>query len=203
MARTSAMRCEMKMTSLPSAASCRVSSSSQSVSRARQRRGRLVEDEDARVLGEPLGDLDDLPLGERQPPQLLVGPQRRESGSARTARASRRRIAARSTVRSAVQRLAAEPDVLLDRQVGDQRQFLEDGGDAARAGRRPDWPGDRAAPSSRIVPSSGRTAPARIWMKVLLPAPFSPSRACTSPARARELGVASARRCRHSASTGR
>ena len=44
----------------------------------RQRRGRLVEDEDARVLGEPLGDLDDLPFGQRQPPHFLVGLQRRE-----------------------------------------------------------------------------------------------------------------------------
>ncbi len=34
---------------------------------------RLVEDQDARVLGQPLGDLDDLPFGEREAAQLLVG----------------------------------------------------------------------------------------------------------------------------------
>ena len=38
----------------------------------RQRRGRLVEDEDFGIAGERLGDLDHLPLGERQPADLLV-----------------------------------------------------------------------------------------------------------------------------------
>src|ERR1700758_1669353 len=36
-------------------------------------------------------------------------------------------------------------------------------------------------PSMRISPESGRYAPARIFINVLLPAPFSPIRACTSP----------------------
>ncbi len=36
-------------------------------------------------------------------------------------------------------------------------------------------------PSSRIRPSSGRTIPERMFMSVDLPAPFSPSRQCTSP----------------------
>ena len=39
----------------------------------------------------------------------------------------------------------------------------------------------------------------RIWMKVLLPAPFSPSSACTSPARGAESRARSAPRCRRSA----
>src|SRR5918999_1667152 len=38
-----------------------------------------------------------------------------------------------------------------------------------------------AWPSTRIVPSSGWMAPARIFISVLLPAPFSPTRASTSP----------------------
>ena len=73
------MRCEMKMTSLPSPASCRgeleqplgLAGGSAEVASSRMRmRG---------SLGQPLGDLDDLPLGQRQPAHLLVGAQRRES----------------------------------------------------------------------------------------------------------------------------
>src|SRR5581483_3918857 len=39
------------------------------------------------------------------------------------------------------------------------------------------------APSIRIVPASGRSRPERIPIRVDLPAPFSPSRQCTSPPR--------------------
>src|SRR5713101_4949163 len=38
-------------------------------------------------------------------------------------------------------------------------------------------------PSKRMLPASGRCAPASTLMRVLLPAPFSPSNANTSPAR--------------------
>src|SRR6185503_6087410 len=40
-----------------------------------------------------------------------------------------------------------------------------------------------ARPSTRTTPSSGRYSPARTFMSVLLPAPFSPSRAWISPCR--------------------
>ena len=69
--RTSAMRCEMKMTSRPSAASSRVSPSSHSASRAGSAEVASSRIRTRGVLGEALGDLDDLPLGERQAPQLL------------------------------------------------------------------------------------------------------------------------------------
>src|SRR6266571_6562805 len=52
--------------------------------------------------------------------------------------------------------------------------------------RRCASPGSRMAvslPSRRMLPASGRCAPASTLMSVLLPAPFSPSRARTSPAR--------------------
>jgi hypothetical protein len=45
--------------------------------------------------------------------------------------------------------------------------------------------GDRATygrPRTAIVPASGRTAPVRIFTRVLLPAPFAPMSAWTSPA---------------------
>src|SRR5258705_8273275 len=37
-------------------------------------------------------------------------------------------------------------------------------------------------PSSSMEPASGRSAPLKTFMSVLLPAPFSPMSACTSPA---------------------
>ena len=43
-------------------------------------------------------------------------------------------------------------------------------------------PGRRPRPRSRISPASGAWTPARILISVDLPAPFSPSSACTSPA---------------------
>jgi hypothetical protein len=39
-------------------------------------------------------------------------------------------------------------------------------------------------PYRLIAPSSGRYSPVRMFESVLLPAPFSPRRACTSPAAA-------------------
>src|SRR6056297_262816 len=47
------------------------------------------------------------------------------------------------------------------------------------------WPGPRirtSVPSNAMMPPSGAYTPARILMSVLFPAPFSPSRACTSAA---------------------
>src|SRR5271155_1633432 len=52
--------------------------------------------------------------------------------------------------------------------------------------RRCASPGSRSvagSPSSWMLPPSGATAPARILMRVLLPAPFSPISASVSPAR--------------------
>src|SRR4051794_24805077 len=40
-----------------------------------------------------------------------------------------------------------------------------------------------SAPSTSIVPSSGRCMPYKIFIRVDLPAPFSPQSACTSPRR--------------------
>ncbi len=63
---TSAVRWEMKMTQ-PALPRQLARELEQPVRLAgRQRRRRLVEDQDARILGQALGDLDDLPLGECQ-----------------------------------------------------------------------------------------------------------------------------------------
>ena len=52
------------------------------------------------------------------------------------------------------ERLAAEPDVLLDGEVGDQRQFLEDGARRRRAAPRSDWRRDRARRAAGSRPAS-------------------------------------------------
>ena len=104
-----------------------------------ERRGRLVEDEDRRVASKRLGDLDHLTLGERQPADLDVGAR---DGDA-IALEERERIGAHLAGAYGAdrgERLAAEPDVLLDRKVGDERQLLEDGRDAgALGGARIGW----------------------------------------------------------------
>ena len=72
--------------------------------------------------------------------------------------------------------LDAEQHVLGDGEIGTHRELLIDDGHAgaARVGRIARRVG---APSSDSVPASGRCAPARICISVLLPAPFSPSTA--------------------------
>src|SRR5579884_252478 len=49
------------------------------------------------------------------------------------------------------------------------------------------------APSTSIVPPSAGCAPARIFISVDLPAPFSPTSACTSPASTSNVTPSSAR----------
>src|SRR5918993_4113567 len=50
-----------------------------------------------------------------------------------------------------------------------------------------------ARPCTVSVPASGRSAPVTILISVDLPAPFSPTRACTSPARSSKVTPLSAR----------
>ena len=102
-----------------------------------QRRGRLVENEDARLARQRLGDLDHLPARQRQ---IL---DRRQRMDVRRAGA-RERLLGDAPLRAPVdqaeaQRRIADRDVVGDREVGDQRQFLEDADDAgalAAAGER-------------------------------------------------------------------
>jgi hypothetical protein len=54
---------------------------------------------------------------------------------------------------------------------------------AARAARRSQLATSTRAPATSSVPASPRTTPARILTRVDLPAPFSPTSACTVPRR--------------------
>jgi hypothetical protein len=51
---------------------------------------------------------------------------------------------------------------------------------------------DSSRPSSETVPASAFKAPAMTFTSVVLPAPFSPSSACTEPARTVKSTPASA-----------
>ncbi len=144
-----------------------------------ERRRRLVEDQDARLDRQRLGDLDELPLGHRQAADRRVDVDldaellEQGLGAAGASRPSR--------VPSRRRRRVADEHVLRDRQVGNSAAP----GARPRCRARGPGPGPWiwiGSPSSKIVPPSGWWTPARILTSVLLPAPFSPTRAWTSPA---------------------
>src|SRR5436190_5471082 len=94
-----------------------------------KRRRRLVKDENLGVACQRLGDLNHLSLGECQAAHLLA---RLRSRKAIFLEKRKRLGAKRPEAHYSEWRegLVPEPDVLLDRQIGDERQFLEHGGNA-------------------------------------------------------------------------
>ena len=146
-----------------------------------QRRRRFVHDEDARVLRERLGDLHHLLLRDAE----LVDERARVEIQAERVEQAPGLGVHPPVIDGAGQPaagLAAEIDVLRDVEIRDERELLEDDGDAQLAGV-----GGRSQPHRRAVdagsrPCPARCAPHRILMSVDLPAPFCPSRKCTSPA---------------------
>ena len=94
-----------------------------------QRRGRLVHHQDARVLADGLGDLDHLLLGDAE----RVDDDGRidvEADRVEQAFCVGQDLAAVDGAGNAALRLAAEKDVLRDVEIGDEREFLEDHGNA-------------------------------------------------------------------------
>ncbi len=79
--------------------------------------------------------------------------------------------------------LQRERDVFRDREVREQCGLLVDRGDPQRARRAPGVLCGTRWPSIMSVPESAVTAPVITLISVDFPAPFSPSSACTSPAR--------------------
>ena len=93
----------------------------------RQRGGRLVEDQHAQLRAERLGDLHHLLLGAAQ----IVHPVRRLQREAEPLDDLHRAAAQAPAVEEAAAgRLGAEKNVLLDRHLRDQREFLEHRGNA-------------------------------------------------------------------------
>ena len=133
-ANTSSRRCEMNRTAAPCSCSAAHDREQPRDLGPRQRRGRLVHDQHARVEAQRLGDLDDLLVGDREPAHGALGIEA-------DAEAVEQRLdlaaacAPRSIRLSAAQRVEAHDDVLRDAEVGEQRRLLVDDGDAGVARR--------------------------------------------------------------------
>ena len=146
-----------------------------------EHRGRLVEDEQVDVAGQRLDDLDPLLGADRagSPPRR---PGRPAGRTARRPRAPRGgRAAGRASRRAAAGPLRAERDVLRHGEDRHQHEVLVHHADAGGDGvaRAADAAGPRRRRGSRPRrAAAGRRA---TFIRVDLPAPFSPSRACTSP----------------------
>ena len=133
----------------------------------RQRRRDLVEDQQLRVA--------------RERPREVEHPQQRQRQVERLLGEVDVEVEVVQVPPDRVDRRAGEAEVLLDRQVGDERRILEDG-------REPDPRRLRGRGDARLLcrsrgscPPSGRITPVSTLTSVLLPAPFAPSSACTSP----------------------
>ena len=149
----------------------------------RQAGGRLVKDDQPRLHRQRLGDLDHLPLRQRQCRQRRIGA---EIGA--DARQKRRDHLALPLGIDEVQgpaapRLAADKDIGGHVEIVEQVEFLMHEGDARRRCSRPRSAPHGPTPSTVIVPLSGAMMPPRIFISVDLPAPFSPTRPMTSPGR--------------------
>ena len=96
----------------------------------RERRGRLVHDQDADVERDRLGDLDRLLRGERQPARRAPHVERHaEFGEDRLGLAEHR-----APVDDRAAALVADEDVLRDVEVGEEHRLLVDRGDAVALG---------------------------------------------------------------------
>ena len=146
----------------------------------RQDGRRLVEDEDPGLAVERLEDLDPLLPADRQRADLGVGVDLEAEPPAELDDPPLGLLAVEED--RVGHRLFAEDDVLGDGEDRDEHEVLVDHADAAGDGVGRAGQVD-LLPSSRISPSSGRASPYRTFIRVVLPAPFSPSRAWISPGR--------------------
>ena len=153
-----------------------------------QARGRLVHDDQPRVERQRLGDLDQLPLRERQLGDRRV---RAEIDAEAVEQRLRRWRAAslRSTSLSGPPRSGSRPMKTLaatSRLSNRLSSWWTKAMPPAMASADGE-PGVVRAPSMRIVPLVGAVTPPRIFISVDLPAPFSPTRPITSPRRDGEV----------------
>ena len=156
-----------------------------------EHRRRLVHDDQPGVLGQRPGHADDLLAGRRQRADLGGRPDLgvAEPGEQLARRRGWRRAGGRGRPRD-----CSWPRKMFSatREAGDEVELLVDRRDAEAHG------GLRVAEDDRLavpadLPSSGWCAPASTLISVDLPAPFWPSRQCTSPARTSRSTPSSAR----------
>ena len=180
---TSFSRCEMKITQMPCGLEAGDDLSSLSVSAIVQARGRLVQDHQPRLERQRLGDLDDLLLREREPRHHACRAESRAEAVEIGLDASRRSVSVSTSCRKPPVGLAADIDVGRNVQVVEQVEFLVDEGDAGGHRVRAHSARGARRRRSRSCRESGSTTPPRIFIRVDLPAPFSPTRPITSPRR--------------------
>ena len=188
-ARTSRRRCEMKTIVTPWRLEAGDDLAEPVDVAAGERRGRLVEQQDARLAVDRAGDLDLLLDGEIELADL-VARGRRRSRARRDARATALSAARRRIMPVQADRRVGQEHVVEDRQVADQRHLLERGLDAEARGRRAASRSATGLAEDREA-AAGRAAirPESSLTMVDLPAPFSPSSACTVPGAMRKRDV--------------
>ena len=192
---TSRQRCEVKMTHAPvvaqRAARC---PKSHSTSRSAQRRGRLVEEQHVRL---PASARTNSTTWRCATERLDAELERVDAARRRTRRRSRPPAPASARRRIRPQpppRRVAQQQVLRHRHQGISVSSWKTVPMPERLrARRARTSGDLVAPDARRCPRPGRSTPQRILISVLLPAPFSPTRAWTSPKRALNAASRSAR----------
>ena len=149
---------------------------------AGERRGRLVEQQDARLAEHRAGDLDLLPHREIEIADLLVEVDVVEAEAVRSvastaARAARRWIAPKRLIgpvgSSMLSSTVRSPTSVISWNAVCTPCACASRGEPKRT----------AWPNSRKPPASGCTRPDSSFTNVDLPAPFSPSSACTAPRR--------------------
>ena len=138
-----------------------------------QARRRLVHDDDLGVERQRLGDLDELALGEREIGDGRVGLEIGAEPVEQRPACGAQVAAVDEPGTAAQKRLAAEEDVGGDVEIVEEVELLVNEGDAGGDGLR-DGEMRRSPPAIRIVPRARLVTPPRIFISVLLPAPFSP-----------------------------
>ena len=144
-----------------------------------ERGGGLVEDHHAVRRKQHAADLDELALGDRQAADDGV---RVDPGAKLVEGLAGAGAHGAVVHHQAAAQLAPEVEVLRHGQVGGEQDFLVDEGDAALLRLRRTAQSDERTPSIRIPPAVGWRWPAKTFISVDLPAPFSPITAWTSPA---------------------
>ena len=170
----------MKITVVPAAVE-RADDAEQLLGLARGQHGaRLVEDEDVALAVEGLEDLDALPDADRHALDLRVGVHVELVLLGQLDDPLARRGPVERAERPG-DGLGAEGHGLDHVEHGHEHEVLVDHADAGGDRVVSDRSRTRVSPSMRISPESGLYSPDRMFMRVVLPAPFSPSMPRTSP----------------------
>ena len=144
----------------------------------RERRGRLVEDEDVEPRGERrLWRSSELLIGDGELARLLI----RAAADAETVELLLRLFGRRRALMHAAAEtrlLERHEQVFGDGEMGEEAELLRHVTDALEQLRRSCSTG---RPSTRTSPSLGNSVPVRILTSVDLPAPFSPATTWTAP----------------------